>query len=66
MATLRTVYCDIKGCDHKHEEVAFGAGWPGWGQLSGIELNGMPNPMLCPEHLQYIADFADRLGRDST
>lgn len=62
MAQLRTVYCDIEGCKQKHEEKSYGDGWPGWGQLHGINLNGNVAPMLCPKHLEYIADFVDRLG----
>lgn len=59
----RTVQCDIPGCDKNLEEDQFGTGFPGWGQLSGIALNGIPNPMLCPEHLHKVADAVDALGK---
>jgi hypothetical protein len=60
---LRLVTCDIKGCTNRHEERAPGDGFPGWGQLSGIILDGNQNPMLCPEHLGQVAMYADGLSK---
>lgn len=58
---LRTVTCDIKGCVERYTENQSGDGFPGWGQLNGIALNGVDNPYLCPEHLHKISEFADSL-----
>lgn len=57
----RTVTCDIKGCSATMQEKEFGLGFPSWGQLMGIVLNGVPNPMLCPGHLHRVADYVDSL-----
>lgn len=59
MTMLRKVYCDC--CDASHEESVPGDGFPGWGQLNGIVLDGSENPYLCPSCLAVVADFTDRL-----
>lgn len=62
---LRFVTCDIPGCGSRHEEINAGDGFSGWGQLQGIILNGVPNPLLCPIHLSLTASFVDNLrGED--
>ena len=58
---LRLVACDIPGCSARHEETTPGEGYPGWGQLHGIVLNGTSNPLLCPKHLAKVADYIDNL-----
>lgn len=58
---LRLVTCDIPGCPRRYEEAAPGEGFPGWGQLHGIALNGISNPLLCPEHLAKVAAYTDTL-----
>lgn len=58
---LRTIKCDIEGCEEWHTEINFGDGHPRWGQLKGIALNGIPDPHLCPKHLAQTAEFVDNL-----
>jgi hypothetical protein len=55
---LRTICCDIPGCKSASQEQAPGAGWPGWGALQGIAIDGKDNPSLCPGHLEQVANFA--------
>ena len=57
----RTIQCDV--CGFQETESQANAGWPNWGQLNGIELNGNENPYLCPTHLSETADFVDSLVR---
>lgn len=59
--TGRKVYCDIKGCKEELQEKEFGLGFPEWGQLKGIVLDGKPDPMLCPLHKSMTADFIDEI-----
>lgn len=59
---LRLITCDIVGCNARHEEKTPGEGFPMWGQIHGIVLNGVPNPQLCPTHLSKLAEIADQLG----
>ena len=47
---LRQIKCDL--CEETATEQAPGDGWPGWGELKGVVLNGAHNPCLCPRHLQ--------------
>ncbi len=54
---LRTITCDAPECKHLEQEQAPGAGWPGWGAIQGIAIDGKENPSLCPRHLKAIADF---------
>ena len=61
MAEKRTLTCDIPGCVACCVEESFAAGWPGWGELKGIALNGTENPHLCPEHLRRTAEFIDSM-----
>lgn len=63
---LRTITCDIEGCENRHTEKQFGDGHPHWGQLKGINLNGSNDPHLCPTHLAQVAEFTDALrGTDN-
>lgn len=62
---LRTMTCDIKGCISFLTEAKPGDGFPGWGQLQGVILNGNENPCLCPDHLNRMAEYADELGGNS-
>lgn len=54
---LRTIKCDVCGATYTEERD--GAGFPGWGALQGVALDGVPNPSLCPKHLQAAAQFVD-------
>jgi hypothetical protein len=60
---FRIVECDI--CGTTLTEVAPGTGFPHWGQLQGVNLDGSENPFLCPAHLAKIADFADKLRQNN-
>lgn len=57
MSVLRTIKCDI--CGATETEAAPGAGWPDWGDIHGIALDGVGNPSLCPRHLAMVADMLD-------
>jgi len=59
---LRTIKCDI--CGAVYTEQRDGEGFPGWGALQGVILDGAANPSLCPDHLKAAADFIDGLKRD--
>lgn len=59
MALQRLIKCDIPGCTAEHLEEIAGGGWPGWGQLKGINFNNRGEPYLCPRHLGMIANFID-------
>lgn len=63
---LRTITCDIPGCRQRYEETAPGDGFPGWGQLHGISLNEISNPLLCPGHLAKLAAYTDSLKEEGT
>lgn len=56
---LRTIKCDV--CGATETEVQSNSGWPSWGSLNGVSLNGTDNPCLCPMHLARVADFVDRM-----
>lgn len=60
---LRTIKCDI--CGESYTEERDGAGFPGWGSLQGVTLNGTANPTFCPGHLAQVADFVDSLEDDT-
>lgn len=59
MPELRTFICDV--CGEEYQEPKFGGGAPGWGQLKGIDLDGVPNPYLCPTHLAILSEQLDRM-----
>ncbi len=54
---IRKIECDI--CHVTAEEITANAGWPGWGALHGIELDGVQNPTLCPSCLAKVASYID-------
>lgn len=58
MAITRTITCDI--CCKTATETVPNEGWPGWGGLHGIALNGVTNPTLCPTDLARVAEFIDK------
>ena len=62
MSVKRTVCCDI--CPVTYTEEKPNEGFPGWGQLIGIELDGVENPYLCPEHLKKTAEFVDNMKEE--
>jgi len=59
---LRTIHCDI--CGAHYGETDAGEGFPDWGQLSGVSLDGDPNPTLCPVCLSRAAAFIDELKEE--
>ena len=60
MTTLRTITCDV--CGLMYTEVEAGAGFPGWGALTGIVFDEhTTSPELCPAHLAKAAEFIHRL-----
>lgn len=61
---LRTIKCDL--CGAVYTEQGDGAGFPGWGALQGVTLDGVANPCLCPEHLAAAAGFVDSLKQEPT
>ena len=63
MPIVRIAICDV--CRLRLEETAMGDGFKGWGQLSGIVLDGVENPMLCPEHLAPVANKLDSLRKET-
>ena len=62
MAIERVIKCDIKDCPCRTEEESFGDGFKGgWTQITGIQLNGIVNPILCPGHTHLMMNFVDSL-----
>jgi len=57
MSILRTIKCNLPGCQTEQVEGAPNAGWPGWGSLSGLrdDETGETELHLCPEHLKRAA-----------
>ena len=49
-------------CGRTETEPEENAGWAGWGQLHGVNINGMDNPTLCPSCLADIAKVAEVMG----
>lgn len=62
MSIIRTIQCDV--CGKALEEDKPGHGWPGWGALQGISLDGVPDPSLCPFDKGKVADFIDKLKQE--
>ena len=56
---IRTIKCAV--CGKEEREQKGQNGFPNWGSLNGIALDGEPNPTLCPEHLSMTAQFVDAL-----
>lgn len=59
MSIKKTVCCDI--CGKEYTEKNPNDGFPNWGQIMGINLNGTDNPYVCPYHLAEVADFIDNM-----
>lgn len=55
----RKAICDV--CHKEEVEVAQNIGWPGWGAVQGVSLNGVDNPTLCSECLNKVMQFVDGL-----
>lgn len=53
MSMKRTIQCSVEGCGTQHTEEKSGAGFLGWGMLSGKcdDETGETEFHLCPEHL---------------
>lgn len=61
MPILSVFKCDICGVEQR--EIFPGGGAPGWGQLSGINLDGVDNPVLCSDDLARLAGAVDALKK---
>lgn len=61
---LRLIRCDYPKCSAQQIEPSTGEGFLGWGQVSGISLDGIPNPALCPDHLALVADALNKLSEE--
>jgi len=59
MSVLRTIKCDVPGCEETYTEETPSAGWPGWGAINGVNWNGADNPNLCPIHLEQVMNWLD-------
>ena len=57
MTIKRTISCNV--CGSTAEEVSPEQGWPGWGAIHGVALNGVTNPNLCPLCLVKVMEFID-------
>lgn len=58
---LRAIVCDV--CGVKYTEANAGSGFPGWGSVNGMALDGIENPSLCPTHLAAAALFLDDMKK---
>lgn len=56
----RTIVCSI--CNASYTEKEANEGFPKWGAIHGISLNGIDNPHVCPQHLAAVAEFVDKLA----
>lgn len=64
---LRTVSCDVEGCNEHLTEIAEGQGFMGWGAIKGLKEeikddNGKviglkETAWLCPSHKAHIKRF---------
>ena len=61
---LRTITCDVAGCSNQYTESVDGAGFPGWGQVSGLRNpeTGATEAHLCPVHLLAVAEILKGAG----
>ena len=62
MGIKRTVCCDM--CGVVQEEAKLDAGWPGWGAIQGVALDGVACPALCPECLAILMTFIEERKHD--
>lgn len=55
---LRLINCEFPGCAETLLEAQEGAGWPGWGHIAGLAVNGAERDLhLCPLHLERVTAF---------
>jgi hypothetical protein len=56
---LRSVLCDVKGCDEQYTEQHFNQGFKGWGHIAGLEDENGHNRVayICPKHLQKAKEL---------
>ena len=55
MPQLRTLICDIDGCECQSTEEKYGDGWDGWLLVSGMKIDQVS---ICPDHkLAFINLF---------
>ena len=57
----QTIICAT--CNAHYTESKEGDGFPGWGALKGIVLDGEDNPHLCPSCLSIVASYVDQMKK---
>lgn len=62
MSILRKAQCDI--CGKEEFEKAHGEGWKDWVIINGVVLDGVSNPMVCPECRDPIMNFIDKFKQN--
>jgi rubrerythrin len=55
---IKTINCAI--CGKTETETEPNAGWIGWSCFQGVELNGEPNPNICPVCTGKVMTFIDK------
>jgi hypothetical protein len=61
MSVLRTIQCDMPKCSNAYQEKASNEGFPGWGSINGVMLNGITNPNCCPDCKDKIMTYIDEV-----
>ena len=53
---IKTIYCNVVGCEESHTEKVFDMGHPEWGHIEGREdrETGETRAHLCPKHLALV------------
>lgn len=65
MPEFRSMQCDI--CEKIKAEVIYGAGFPGWGKLLGVnsgKLPGQDSLVLCSAHLQQVVEYLNAITKE--
>lgn len=63
MSISKTIRCEVCRMSEQAAGVGGADGWRGWGQLSGIALDGAANPELCPSCLASVAAYVDQMKK---
>lgn len=62
MSILRTIKCDVEGCDFQYTENIDGGGFPGWGHIKGLQFINKDGSIqdiayICPVCLERLKVF---------
>lgn len=59
MALERIIKCDVESCPKTCIEEEYGAGFPGWGHMAGVEDEETKRntAYLCPRHMQRVREI---------